>query len=179
MKLSKRGAKFLRDRLKIAIEIGAKDRAEWENSLFVLQLRQMKHDNPNVSLFGSITGEYEGLDVPQSVLDGLTESIRYSELKEKFMRYAHNWDYDKAKKYHDKTLKWEQESIERHNEMLRDNTEGVLISSIRNHEELQGNDERIEERNEGALIQSANEYKKNFDYRLDVLHKVKDTPKTW
>jgi len=179
MRLTKRGAKYLRDTLKTAIELGAKDREEWENSLFVLELQQMKHDNPNFNIIGSISGEYEGIDIPQSVFDGLAESIRYSELKEKFMRYAHNWDYEKAKKYHDKTLKWEQESIERYNEMLRDNTPSVLVSSIRNHQELQGNDERLEERNEGALIQSANEYKKNFEFRLDTLHKVKDTPKTW
>lgn len=176
MRLSERGVVFLKKQLKTAIEVGEKDREQWEDAYYHLKLKKLVFDNPDrLNIIGSISGEMEGKDVPQPVLDGFDESIKYSRLKEKFMRYAHNWNYEKAEKYHHKATEWEQANMEKQCEELA--TEGHLkIAAINYHTSLHGERRIDEQSGEAGYLATANEFKKNYEMRLDVLSKIRDTP---
>ena len=176
MKLSKRGVDYLKKNLKTAIEVGAKDRAEWEDSYYLLKDKKIAYENPALSLMSTMGGwEGKGEDVPESFLEGLEQSIKYSELKEKFMRYAHNWNYEKAEKYHKKTLEWEQAQTERFCENIAEKGK-TIVSAVKYHTNLHGYKTTDERSGEGGYLQSTNEYKKNYEFRLDILSKLKDNP---
>jgi len=176
MKLSQRGVDFLKKQLKKGIEVGANDRQEWEDAFYLLKLKKLKHDNPDrINLIGSVSGVLEGENVSESFLEGLEQSIKYSELKEKFMRYAHNWNYEKAEKYHKKTLEWEQATTERFCENIAEEGK-TIVSAVKYHTDLHGYKTTDERTGEGGYLASTNEYKKNYDFRLDTLSKIKNNP---
>ena len=114
---------------------------------------------------GAEFGNQFETDIPKEKIDKAIEQlkpcIKYSQWKEKFYRYAYNKDYDNMKKYSLKCSKHENESLDE----LMEDSEGLAVQIDRTLHDK----ENSFGKNEEALRLIANEYKKCYETRKDLL----------
>jgi len=119
---------------------------------------------------GAEFGKQFKTDIPIEKIDkaikDIKSSIKYSKWKEKFYRYAYNKDYDNMKKYSDKCFEYESKELE---DIMDNGGEGYAVNidySISGEESVVGS-------NENGILLIAEQYKKFFEVRKDLLEMVK------
>ena len=119
---------------------------------------------------GAEFGKQFETDIPKERIEraikDIKGSIKYSKWKEKFYRYAYNKDYDNMMKYSDKCFKYESKELE---DIMDTGGEGYAVNidhSFFGKENVVGS-------NENGILLIAEQYKKFFEVRKDLLEMVK------
>jgi|TARA_R110001632_G_scaffold165326_1_gene283841 hypothetical protein len=146
--------------------------AELETRFNSYCLMSMCKDGATIASFqrGLEFGKQFKTDIPKEKIEkaikDIKGSIKYSKWKEKFYRYAYNKDYDNMKKYSDKCFEYESKELE---DIMDTGGEGYAVNidySISGEENVVGS-------SENGILLIADQYKKFFEVRKDLLEIVK------
>ena len=112
------------------------------------------------SFWKSVIPEYE-LARCRAELRGDTAPARHLFLREKFVRYAHNLNLDKCKKYHQKMMEFELQEME--------NPSDNKVTIIRRGWDPE---DTVTAEDEYAVIQLSNMFKRHYDTRVRLLELI-------
>ena len=118
----------------------------------------------DTDLFPLITSEAQCKRL-ENILESGEEGQKYSLWKEKFLRYVHNNDAQRATKYHHKCEEYENKSME---DMVENpKTTGCVVFG--GGENNMGLTPDALPQNEGGYIKMCDEFKKAYEFRMDLL----------